>query len=154
MSHGASTPYARPMTAPVRVRVVHQFASDPTTVFEALAEHENLSRVFFPCKVTRKSDGATERNGVGSARWMQIGPLPKFVETTTNVVRGELIEYEITEGIVPLFGHWGRQVLTPTADGGTELAYTIGFNSLPGLAQVVGFALTDAIKRGMPKLVP
>lgn len=143
------------MTAAERVRVVHRFTSDPATVFAALSEHENLARVFAPAKVTRKCDGTTERNGVGSARYLQIGPLPKFVETTTKVVPNELIEYEITEGILPVKGHWGRQVLRPTEDGGTELEYTIGFDgALPGIAPVVGAALTNSVKRGLPKLVP
>ena len=34
------------MTSPERVRITHDFASDPATVFEKLAEHENLAPVF------------------------------------------------------------------------------------------------------------
>jgi uncharacterized protein YndB with AHSA1/START domain len=145
------------MTAPVRVHVVHKFASDPATVFEALSEHENLGIIFAPAKVTRLCDGTTDRNGAGSARELKIGPTPKFVETVTNVVPNELIEYAITGGISPLKGHWGKQVFTATADGGTELDYTIGFNTVvpvPGLAKAIGAGLTNGIKRGLPKLVP
>lgn len=143
-----------PMTAPVRVRVVHRFSSDPATVFAALGEHENLGKIFAPFKITRLSDGSTSRNGVGSARTLRLGPTA-FVETVTNVVPDELIEYAITSGVTPLRGHWGKQVLAPTSDGGTELTYTIGFNAVaPGLAPVIGAALTNGIKRGLPKLVP
>lgn len=142
------------MTAPVRVRVVHRFASDPAAVFAALGEHENLGKIFAPFKITRLNDGTTSRNGAGSARTLRLGPVA-FVETVTNAVPDELIEYAITSGVTPLRGHWGKQVLTTTADGGTELTYTIGFNAVvPGLAAAIGTGLSNGIKRGLPKLVP
>ena len=61
--------------APIRVHVTHTYTSDPKTVFEALSEHENLGPVF-GAKITRKSDGDAHRNGVGSSRKLNIGPLP------------------------------------------------------------------------------
>ena len=69
------------MATPQRVHITHEFKSDPKTVFDKLAEHENLGPVF-GAKVTRVSDGTTSRNGVGSVRRLQIGPLPAFEETT------------------------------------------------------------------------
>lgn len=141
------------MPAPVRVHVVHTYSSSPAEVFAALAEHENLGRIF-PAKVTRLRDGDTERNGVGSARRLRVGLLPSFVETVTHVEPERLIEYRITQGS-PLKGHWGRQVFTPTASGGTTLDYTIGFDAVaPGLAPVVAAGLTRALTRGLPTLVP
>lgn len=141
------------MAASQRVHVTHIFRSDPATVFEKLSEHENLGPVF-NAKITRVKDGATSRNGVGSTRRLKIGPLPAFEETTVVSEPHSLIEYEITKGS-PLTGHWGKQVLTPTADGGTNLDYTIGFDApAPGMAAVVGKILTAAISRGLPKLCP
>ena len=93
------------MTAPVRVRVVHRFASDPASVFASLGEHENLGKIFAPFKITRLSDGSTSRNGVGSARTLRLGPAA-FVETVTNVIPDGLIEYAITSGDTPLRVHW------------------------------------------------
>ena len=139
--------------APVRVHVVQTYKSDPKTVFEALSEHENLGPVF-GAKITRKNDGDTSRNGVGSARTLKIGPLPSFVETTTVSEPNSRIQYKITQGS-PLKGHWGVQELTPTADGGTTLDYKIGFNApLPGLAGIIAKQLTTALTKGLPKLVP
>ncbi|WP_229053314.1 SRPBCC family protein [Aeromicrobium sp. Leaf350] len=141
------------MAAPTRVRISHVFTSSPEVVFDKLAEHENLGPVL-GAKVRRVKDGDTERNGVGSTRSLKIGPLPGFEETTTVADRPTLIEYKITKGS-PLKGHWGRQSLTPTADGGTRLDYTIGFDApVPGLAAVVGKILTAAISKGLPKLTP
>ena len=71
------------MTTPQRVNITHEFKSDPQTVFDKLAEHENLGPVF-GANITRVSDGATSRNGIGSVRRLKIGPLQAFEETTTS----------------------------------------------------------------------
>lgn len=141
------------MSKLARVHVTHQFTSDPATVFEALAEHENLGRVF-PARVSRVRNGHDSRNGAGSTRRLKIGPLPAFEETTLVAEAPTRIEYAITKGS-PLRSHRGVQVLTPTADGGTKLDYTIEFGApVPGLAAIVATVLTRAITQGLPKLVP
>ncbi|MFT4187911.1 MAG: SRPBCC family protein [Aeromicrobium sp.] len=141
------------MTAPTRVRLTQVYSSSPEEVFDKLAEHENLGPVL-GANIKRLKDGDTERNGVGSARTVKIGPLPGFVETTVTADRPTLIEYQITQGS-PLRGHWGRQELAATADGGTRLDYTIGFDAaVPGLAPVVAKILTVVIGKGLPKLCP
>ncbi len=141
------------MTSPQRVHVTQTYTSAPAVVFAKLSEHENLGPVF-GAKVTRVRDGETSRNGVGSTRRLKIGPLPGFEETTTKAEPDTLIEYAISKG-GPLRGHWGVQRLTPTADGGTLLDYSIGFDMpVPGAAAVVGKVLTGALKRGLPKLTP
>lgn len=141
------------MSSPQRVHVVHTFTSDPATVFAKLSEHENLGPVF-GAKISRVRDGDTSRNGVGSTRSLKIGPLPAFQETTTVAEPDTLIEYKITQGSA-LKGHWGRQILTPTPDGGTQLDYTIGFDAVvPGLAPVVATILQKAISKGIPRLTP
>ena len=140
--------------APVRVHVVQTYTSDPKTVFEALGEHENLGPVF-GAKITRLTDGETSRNGVGSSRDLKIGPLPSLVETVVVSEPNSRIEYKITKGGFPLKDHYGIQRLTPTANGGTELDYTIAFNSvIPGMAGVVAKQLTAALTKGLPRLVP
>ncbi len=141
------------MATPQRVHVTHTYTSDPATVFEKLSEHENLGPVF-GAKITRVKDGDTSRNGIGSTRALKIGPLPAFHETTTVSEPHTLIEYKITKGS-PLRGHWGRQILTPTTDGGTLLDYTIGFDmAVPGAAAVVGKVLSANISKGLGKLTP
>jgi uncharacterized protein YndB with AHSA1/START domain len=141
------------MASPQRVHVTHTFTSDPATVFEKLSEHENLGPLF-GAKITRVKDGDTSRNGPGSTRRLKIGPLPAFQETTTVSEPHTLIEYAITQGS-PLKGHWGRQILTPTPEGGTFLDYTIGFDPpVPGAAALVGTVLQKNISRGIGRLAP
>ena len=136
-----------------RVHVTHTFRSSPATVFAALGEHENLGPLF-NAKITRVRDGETSRNGVGSVRRLKIGPLPAFEETTVVSVPDERIEYTITKG-GPLKDHYGTQVLTPTADGGTTLDYTIAFDApVPGMAAGVAAVLTKTIQANIGRLVP
>jgi uncharacterized protein YndB with AHSA1/START domain len=140
--------------APIRVNVTHTYTSDPKTVFEALSEHENLGPVF-GAKITRTRDGDTDRNGVGSSRKLNIGPLPPITETVVAFEPNTNIEYKITRGGFPLKDHYGVQRLTPTADGGTKIDYTIAFNTaIPGMAGLVAKQLTAALSKGLPKLVP
>ncbi|MEW2015877.1 SRPBCC family protein [Rhodococcus sp. NPDC076796] len=139
------------MPTPTRVHVKHRFVSPPEVVFAALSEHENLGPLFL-AKIRRVKDGDTSRNGVGSIRSLKLGPLPAFEETTITSEPHSLIEYRITKG-GPLRGHWGVQKFTPTADGGTDLDYTIGFDApVPGLAAIVGKALTSSISKNLSTL--
>jgi uncharacterized protein YndB with AHSA1/START domain len=134
------------------VVVDRDFSKPPERVFAYLSEHENLAELF-GAKVTRLRDGeGGERNGVGSARRLQIGPLPAFVETVTEFVPSERIVYEITEGS-PLRGHVGVMSFTPNGQGGTHLHYDIRLASpVPGLAMTVRAVLTRSVEKGLGKV--
>jgi uncharacterized protein YndB with AHSA1/START domain len=127
------------------VHIEHDFAKPPERVFAHLAEHENLDAVF-GAKVSRLCDGeAGERNGVGSKRKLQIGPLPPFEETVTEFVVPQRIVYRITKGS-PLRGHVGTMEFTPTPAGGTRFVYDIRIASaIPGIAPIVTASLTRSI---------
>src|ERR1700704_769258 len=123
------------------VHVEHEFAKPPERIFAHLAEHENLADVF-GAKVTRLRDGDRERNGVGSVRQLQIGPLPSFEETVSEFVVPERIVYRITKGS-PLRGHVGVMTFTATLGGGTRFVYDIRLASpIPGVAPLVRAVLT------------
>jgi uncharacterized protein YndB with AHSA1/START domain len=127
------------------VHIEHDFSKPPERVFAYLAEHENLAEVF-GAKVSRLCDGeAGERNGVGSMRRLQIGPLPPFEETVTEFVVPQRIVYRITKGS-PLRGHVGTMEFTPTPAGGTRFVYDIRIASaIPGIAPIVTASLTRSI---------
>jgi len=132
------------------VHVEHHFAKGPEQVFAYLAEHENLGEVF-GAKITRLSDGEGARNGVGSVRRLQIGPLPPFEETITEFVAPERIVYRITKGS-PLRGHVGVMTFAP-AGGGTDFVYDIRLASpIPGLAAIVRAGLTRSITASLAKV--
>jgi uncharacterized protein YndB with AHSA1/START domain len=133
------------------VHIEHHFAKPPERLFAYLAEHENLAEVF-GAKVTRRCDGQDgERNGVGSVRQLQIGPLPPFEETVTEFVPSQRIVYRITKGS-PLRGHLGVMTFAPVADG-TSFVYDIRLASpVPGLALLVRAALTRSIAQSLAKV--
>jgi uncharacterized protein YndB with AHSA1/START domain len=131
------------------VQIEHRFAKSRERIFAYLAEHENLAEVF-GAKVTRLRDGEHgERNGVGSVRKLQIGPLPPFEETVTEFVVPERIVYRITKGS-PLRGHVGTMEFSDTADGGTRFVYDIRIASaIPGLAPIVRAGLSRSIEQSL-----
>jgi uncharacterized protein YndB with AHSA1/START domain len=134
------------------VTIDRDFTAPPERVFAYLSEHEHLEPLF-GAKIRRLSDGEDgTRNGPGSSREMRLGPLPPFVETTTEVVPNELIRYRITKGS-PLRGHEGVMRFTPTAGGGTHLHYEITFGAaLPGVDRVVAAMLRRTVPRGLDKV--
>lgn len=133
------------------VHIEHEFAKPPERIFTHLAEHENLAEVF-GAKIVRLGDGEDgERNGVGSVRQLQIGPLPPFEETVIEFVPFERIVYRITRGS-PLRGHLGTMDFTP-ASTGTRFVYDIRLASpVPGLALLVRTMLTRSIKQSLAKV--
>jgi uncharacterized protein YndB with AHSA1/START domain len=130
------------------VHIEHDFAKPPERIFAHLAEHENLAEVF-GAKITRLRDGdGGERNGVGSVRQLQIGPMPPFEETVTEFVAPQRIVYRITKG-GPLRGHVGIMTFAPTP-GGTRFVYDIRIASpIPGLAPLARASLTRSIERSL-----
>jgi uncharacterized protein YndB with AHSA1/START domain len=132
------------------VTVDRDFTLPPERVFAFLAEHENLEALF-GAKIRRLSDGDDgTRNGPGSAREMKIGPLPAFVETTTEVVPNELIRYRITKGGV-LKNHEGVMRFSPNGSG-SRLEYTIEFDGkAPGVGPAVKAMLTRNISAALRK---
>jgi uncharacterized protein YndB with AHSA1/START domain len=134
------------------VVVDRTFTKPPEAIFAHLAEHENLAEVF-GAKVTRLRDGEDgQRNGVGSVRKLQIGPLPPFEETVTEFVVPERIAYRITKGS-PLRGHLGVMTFAPDGQGGTRFHYDIRLASpVPGLAALVRASLTRSVNAGLARL--
>lgn len=130
------------------VRVTRTFSAPPERVFSYLSEHENLAELF-GTRVTRLADGADgERNGVGSLRRLQLGPLPPFEETVTEYVVPERIVYRITKGS-PLRGHVGVMQFSPHGEG-TRLDYDIRLSSpVPFLTLLVQMQLTRSILAGL-----
>lgn len=134
------------------VHVTFDFTAPVEQVFAYLSEHENLEAVFPGTKITRLSDGTDgQRNGVGSARELRIGPLLPFVETNTEVVPNEKIVYKITGGVTPLRNHVGIQLFSPTSSGGTHLDYRIRVSSaIPGITPLVRAGLQKGVADSLP----
>ncbi len=136
-----------------KVYVIHEFDAPIAKVFATLSEHENLSKIFAPAKVTRLKDGQDARNGVGSARKLSIPLTPSFVETNLVYRENELIEYAITSGIAPIKEHRGVMKFIDLGGTRTRLEYTISFKGrVPFIGPIIKLALQDGVARGLKKL--
>ncbi len=135
-----------------KIAISHESKLPVEQLYATLAEHENLSTVFAPAKVTRVRDGDTSRNGVGSVRRLKMPVGSPFEETVTAAIENQLIEYRITKGS-PLKNHQGVMRFSPRPGGGSRLDYTIVFEGkLPLIGPIVRNALDSAIRKGLAKL--
>ena len=135
-----------------RVDITKQFSFSVDKLFDFLSDHSNLEIVFAPAKVKRVKDGADSPNGVGSTRRMKLPLAPAFEETVTKLEPNKLIEYRISKGS-PLKNHLGTMRFSETPNGGSQLHYTIEFEScVPLVGPVIAAGLTQAIRRGLGKL--
>lgn len=134
-----------------RINIEHSFPFAVSRLFDYMSEHENLSTLFAPAKVSRLRNGDQDRNGVGSVRKLRIAPGPAFEETVTVFVPNERIEYRITRGS-PLKNHYGIMRFSGN-DQEAHLHYTIEFEGkLPGIAAVIRPVLEQSIRRGLAAL--
>lgn len=135
-----------------QVKIIKEFDFPVQQLFALLSEHENLSKIFFPAKITRLKNGTDSRNGVGSARKMSLPLAPSFVETTLVYEENKLIEYAITEGISPIKNHRGVMIFTDLGNR-SKLDYTIEFKGrVPFIGPVIKMALQNGITQGLKKL--
>ena len=132
-----------------RIEVVQEFGKPVEAIFDYLADHNNLSKVF-GIPVKRIKDGEDDVNGVGSVRALGFAPLATE-ETVVAVEPNEVIEYTITKNGGPLQNHYGRMRFSKTARG-SRLEWVITFDSLPLLGTAVGKVLETGIRRGLKKL--
>lgn len=134
-----------------RIEIVQEFALPVEKLFAFLSEHENLSTIFAPARVSRVRDGNTSRNGVGSVRLVHIPLAPAVEETVTAFKENELVEYRITN-TAPIRNHLGVMRFYPF-QGGSRLHYTITFEGrLPLIGSVVRRGLEFSIRKGLKKI--
>ena len=134
-----------------RLEVVQEYALPVERVYAYLSEHETLGPLL-GARITRVSDGATSRNGAGSARRLKVGPLPAFVETVTAAVPDERIEYRITSGVTPVRDHRGELVFASTP-GGSRVTWTIELGAVvPLLDRVLALALERNVRAGLARV--
>jgi hypothetical protein len=133
-----------------RIELTHQSQLPVASLFDALADHNRLGKVF-GAPVRRIRDGDAETNGVGSVRKIGIGPLA-IEETVTALERNRSIDYRITRGGFPIRDHRGHIAFAETT-GGSRVDWTIEFGShLPGAGTVLAFVLERAIRMGLRRV--
>lgn len=120
-------------------------------VWEVLADHEGMSRWAPGIKVALRSEGSTDRNGVGAVRVIDApGPAPSIVEEVVAFEPGRRLEYRALSG-VPLRNYSGDVTLRDLG-GRTEIRYTITADKRVPLveraaAKAISFVLLKALVR-------
>ena len=133
-----------------RIELTHQSRLPVSQLFEALADHNRLGKVF-GAPVRRIRDGDTDPNGVGSVRKIGVGPVG-VEETVTALERDRSIDYRITRGGFPIRDHRGHIDFAESGDG-SRVTWTIEFGShLPGAGAVLAFVLERAIRMGLRRV--
>ncbi len=133
------------------IEIVQEFSRPVAEVYEELADHNRLGKVF-GVPVVRVRDGNSSVNGVGSVRRIGMAPLA-IEETVVGAVVGKSIDYKITRGGWPLKNHHGRLVFKSLTGGRSQVSWHIEFSgALPGSAFLVKQILNLAISRGLKKI--
>lgn len=133
-----------------QVHLVREYTLPVETLFAALADHNNLSKVL-GIPVKRVRDGKTEANGVGSVRKLGIGPLG-VEETVTGLAPNRSIQYRVSKGGAPIRNHSGELTFSKTATG-SRVEWNIGFDcAVPVVGSVVKLVLTKAIGLGLTRI--
>lgn len=131
------------------IEINHESRLPVAQVFNALADHNNLSNVF-GIPVKRIKDGYDDVNGVGSVRALGIGPLATQ-ETVVDIEPNVSIDYEITKFGGPIMNHHGRIDFMQTTQG-SRVTWTITFESFPVVGTALEKVLQTAITRGLKKV--
>lgn len=133
------------------ILIEKQFNCSVDKLYAFLSDHNNLSQLFAPAKVTRIKDGSDSVNGTGSVRRLAIPGVPAFEETVIEAIPNELIRYRISRGS-PLKGHAGEMRFSSQSTNESSLSYHIQFDSsIPGLAWIVKVLLERSIKQGLER---
>lgn len=134
-----------------RIDISHRSRLPLSRLFEELADHNNLSKVF-GLPVRRIQDGRDSLNGVGSVR--KIGPGPLGVEeTVTDLIENQRIDYRISKGGFPIKNHRGSLSFSEAADGGSQVDWNIEFGSqLPVAGTLLKLVLGQAIRLGLKRI--
>lgn len=133
-----------------RIELSHQSRLPVTQLFDALADHNRLGKVF-GLPVRRIRDGDSELNGAGSVRKIGLGPLA-LEETVTGFDPERSIQYRITRGGFPIRDHRGHVEFAPDGNG-SRVNWTIEFGShLPVAGSAVALLLEFAMRKGLKRI--
>src|SRR5262245_57550693 len=130
------------------VRIVQESAKPVEQLYAALADHNNLTKVFGTSVRRIKDAAGSDVNGVGSVRRLDA---IKTEETVTALTPNRYIEYRITKGGAPLRNHLGK-IEFSSASGKSTITWTIDFDAPPLLDLLMKFLLGVAIGRGVRRL--
>ncbi len=138
-----------------------RIAAPVQTTWDAIANHEAMSKWAGLGAVLRTVDGAPDRDGRGSERLLTLPGVASITEQVTAYEPPTSYRYRVTRGS-PFICHQGEIRLRPSGEQ-TELTWSIRFSpKLPGtgrplaivLSRLLGRMLRSGLKPHVEALVP
>lgn len=123
------------------VYLTAKYDAAPAAVFEFFLDHEKFGSIWAGETQRIKDADAENPNDVGSVRSIKVG-LSTIQEQQVTAKRptadeAGVIEYKVIKGAA-ITDHFGHIEFHPSANGGTEIKYTIRLAmAVPGLAWLV-----------------
>jgi uncharacterized protein YndB with AHSA1/START domain len=108
------------------IRVQRRLDASPEAVFEVLADHARYDRFDGVRRAELVNPGERDPNGLGTVRWVWLGPL-RFEEEITAFEPPTRFDYLIREVKTLPFRHDGGSIRLARVDGGTEAVWTSSF---------------------------
>ncbi|MEV6558213.1 SRPBCC family protein [Nocardia sp. NPDC051756] len=91
-------------------------------VYGVFADRERYGE-FLPIQTRLQQAGSTERQGIGAIHFLRLGPIG-IKERITDLIAGELIDYELVTKGLPVDHHFGT-ILFSDHPNGTRVLYTM-----------------------------
>jgi uncharacterized protein YndB with AHSA1/START domain len=137
------------------IRVKRTLRVSAEKAFDILADHEGYTRLKGIKKAKLVKVGATDRNGVGAVREIEV-PGAWFQEEITAYERPKKLGYKIIKSKPPMDHEGGLVELTPTADG-VDVVWTTTLHiriPLVGglLTRLAARRLGDMLERGLEQV--
>ncbi len=138
-------------STPVRkdVHLIHEFNASQERVFSALDDHANMGRwLGSAVSIVKKVDDG----GVGTVRRIDAGVTKLDEEIIEREVPSRLV-YRIVSGVPFLAHHRGEITVDSIGDSRSVVRWHVELDiKLPGLSQLLAFAVGGALKRGLERL--
>lgn len=131
------------------IHLTHEFNSSRERVFDALNDHEHMgSWLGSAVSVVKRGP----EGGVGTVRRIHTGVTKLDEEIVECQVPSRLV-YRIIAGLPFLSHHRGEVTVDAIGEGRSVVRWHVELDTkLPGMTQVLAFAVGGAIKRGLERL--
>jgi len=131
------------------IHLSHEFGSSRERVFGALDDHASMGAwLGNPVSIIKRADDG----GVGTIRRIHTGVTSLDEEIVEREVPSRIV-YRIVAGLPFLVHHRGEITVEPVSDTRSVVRWHVELDTkLPGMSALLGFAVGQALKRGLARL--
>lgn len=133
-----------------KIEIIQTFNKPLEKVFTDLSDHATFGRILGVNIQRIKDSKDTDKNGLGSVRFIKSYPVPPFEETIVAFEPNILIAYEISKGS-PIKNHRGELHFSVEGES-SKLVYTIRFEpkvNFPMWGALLKSLIEKPIRKGL-----